>query len=147
MRTRGSMMHCLTPMLALLLVIGWGPVGPATAVAAEGGAASFEVVDEDGIYYGEGKNPVSPAVMVADDVWAEIPEYKRIVDEDLDEEDAEYHLLLKKASERFQQALEKVAKRDGYDMVGESGSIEVRGDKEVEIPDITEDLIEIVSRG
>lgn len=104
----------------------------------------FEVVDSDGIYYGEGKHPRAPAVTRADDVWAEIPEYKQIEEEDLEEDDPKYHLLMAKATERFRKAIEKVAKRDELDMVGEVGSIKATADKE--IPDVTKDLIEIVTR-
>ena len=115
-----------------------------SARADEGHA--FEVVDEDGIYYGAGKHPKTPAITEADDVWAEIPEYKQIVDEELDEDDANYHILMKKATERFSKALKKIAERDGYDMIGEKGSIESKGDKKKKIPDITKELIKLVKR-
>lgn len=116
--------------------------GPAQA--DEGHA--FEVVDEDGIYYGEGKNPKTPAITKADDVWTEIPEYKQIVDEELEEDDPNYHILMRKATERFSKALKKIAERDGYDMIGEKGSIESKGDKKKEIPNITKELIKLVTR-
>lgn len=106
----------------------------------------FEVVDEDGIYYGQGEHPKKPAVAKADDVWSEIPEYKRIIEEELDEDDAAYHILMLKATARFEKALKKVAERDEYDMIGEVGSIESKGDKKKEIPDITKELIKLVSR-
>jgi hypothetical protein len=104
----------------------------------------FEVVDSDGIYYGEGAHPKAPAVTCADDVWAEIPEYKQIEEEGLEEDDPKYHLLMAKATERFQKAIEKVAKRDELDMIGEVGSIKATADKE--IPDVTKDLIDVVTR-
>ncbi|MHC4224683.1 MAG: hypothetical protein ACYSUN_11880 [Planctomycetota bacterium] len=106
----------------------------------------FEVVDAAAIYYGEGSHPKTPAVIRADSVWAEIPEYKRIVEEELDEDDAAYHLLLRKATERFDKALDKAAERDGYDMIGEVGSIKAVGKKKKKIPDITKALIDLVTR-
>jgi hypothetical protein len=57
-------------------------MGRATPAHGEDTEASFEVVDPDAIYYGSGTHPKGPGVLVADDVWKEIPEYKRILDED-----------------------------------------------------------------
>ena len=137
MRVRGLACRVLTAAVIGLLLQG-------VSRAAEG--YTFQVVDPDGVYFGEGESPKTPAVIVADTVWAEIPEYKKIVEEELTDEDPRYHLLLKKATERFEQALEKLARRDGYDMIAEQGAIEVKGDKQKEIPDETEDMVELVSR-
>ena len=129
-------------------VLGVFLVGLAALIApvqADEGHA-FEVVDEDAIYYGEGKHPKTPAITEADDVWAEIPEYKQIVAEELEEDDPNYHILMKKATERFSKALKKIAERDGYDMIGEKGSIESKGDKKKKIPNITKELIKLVKR-
>jgi len=106
----------------------------------------FEVVNSDSIYYGSGKHPKTPAVCDADEVWAEIPEYQTIVEEELTASDARYHLLLKRATKRFQRALKKLAEREGYDMIGETGSIKAVGDEKKEIPTATKDLIDLVSR-
>lgn len=105
----------------------------------------FEVTDGAGIYYGNGDHPKAPAVILADDVWAEIPEYKQIVEEELTDDDPEYHLLLKKATRRFTEALRKAATRDGYDMIGEVGAIKANGKNK--IPNITDDLVDFVTRG
>ena len=109
---------------------------------------SYEVVDPDGIYFRSvrGRHPKAPAVLEADVVWAAIPEYRKIVDEGLTEDDARYHLLLKKATERFNKALKKLAKRDAYDMLGEVGAIAAHGEEPAEIPMVTDDLAELVSR-
>ena len=129
-------------MRAVLLCVGLSSVLAAVAWAED--EHDFEVVDADGIYFGEGRHPKAPAVTKADDVWAEIPEYKQIEEEGLGEDDPKYHLLMAKATERFHKAIEKVVKRDDYDMVGEVGAIKATGDKA--IPDVTKDLIEIVTR-
>ena len=136
MVARGSL-----PFLLFLLVLG---LSSAPAVLAEAEQPTFVVVDPDGIYFGSGKHPKSPGVMSADEVWAEIPEYRRIIDEDLTEDDPVYHLLMKRATERFQKALKRLAKRDGYDMLGEVGAIEAKGD--AEIPEVTRDMIDLVTR-
>ena len=129
----------------LVLVAGIGcllATAPGSARAEED--AAFEVVDPDGIYLGKGTHPKTPAVLVADDVWKEIPEYKKILEDELDEDDPEYHLLMLKATERFNQALKSLAKRDSYDMLGESGSIVAKGT--AKLPDVTADMIKLVTR-
>jgi len=126
-------------LLALLV----GALVGAGAAWADDGTA-FEVVDTDGIYLGTGSHPKAPGVLVADDVWKEIPEYKKILEDELDEDDPEYHLLMLKATERFNQALKALAKRDSYDMLGEKGSIKANnGDK---VPDVTSEMIKLVTR-
>lgn len=132
----------LIPVVAAVL-LAW-TVGAAAALA--GDEHDFTVVSAAGIYYGSGEHPRTPATILADEVWANIPEYRRIVDEGLSEDDPAYHLLLKKASERFARALQKAAKRDGHDMIGEAGSISVREGSGKTIPDITQALVDIVTR-
>jgi len=128
--------------LVRVLIAGFAAALPAAAADE----ASFEVVDAEAVYYGKGKHPKAPGVLSAGDVWAEIPEYRRIIDEELTDDDPEYHLLLRKATERFNQALRKVAKREGHDMLGEVGAIVATGEEPKEIPDVTQDLVDIVSR-
>ena len=112
-------------------------------VAAEA-AHDFEVTSADDIYYGTGKHPKTPAAMKAADVWAKIPEYKQILADELTDDDAKYHLLMKKATERFNKALKKLAKRDGHDMLGETGSI--KSLKKKKVPDVTKEMAKLVSR-
>jgi hypothetical protein len=130
----------------MLFIAVLGLLAGQAAWSAEADEVTYEVVDPDGIYFGSGDHPKAPAVIAADDVYAQIPEYKKVIDDDLDDDDPEYHLLMKKATERFAKALRKVAKRDGYDMIGEIGAIRVSGDSKTKIPDATDELIEIVSR-
>lgn len=129
-----------TTLLFAAVVLGGGT----TELRAEDGH-DFEVTDAEGVYYGKGSHPKAPATIRADDVWAQIPEYKKILADDLDEDDPEYHLLMKKASERFGRALEKEAKRESFDMIAEEGAIRANtpGKK---IPDATADMIELVTR-
>jgi hypothetical protein len=117
--------------------------GPEVALGEEAEAA-FDVVDTDGIYFGKGMHPKAPAVLVADDVWKEIPEYKKILADDLTEDDPEYHLLMLKATERFNQALKALAKRESYDMLGETGSIVAKNGGK--IPDVTSEMVKLVTR-
>ncbi len=107
---------------------------------------AFEVVDEDGVYYGKGKHPKAPAATKADDVWEKIPEYQAIVEDELEDDDPRYHLLMKKASERFAKALKKLAERDKHDMIAEVDAVESKGDVKRKIPDVTKELIKLVTR-
>jgi len=125
-----------------LSVLALVVMAPRVARAADD--PEFEVVDPDGVYYGHGKNPKVPGVMKADDVWSEIPEYKEIVDENLTDDDPKWHLLMAKATERFNKALKKLAQRDSYDMLGEVGAIVAKGKKT--IPDVTKEMIKLVTR-
>jgi hypothetical protein len=129
----------------VLVVLALGSIGLAVVEAGDAGAKyEFEVVKPEEIYFGSGKHPKAPGVMTADDVWAAIPEYKRILEDELTDEDARYHLLMKKAAERFSKALKKLAKRDSYDMLGEDGSIKALGKKT--IPAVTKEMIKLVTR-
>lgn len=119
-------------------------LGGVVLAAEDGARHDFEVVQPEEIYYGSGKHPKAPGVMTADDVWAAIPEYKQILENELTDEDPQYHLLMKKAAERFSKALKKLAKRDQYDMLGEIGSIKALGKKEV--PDVTREMVKLVTR-
>jgi len=119
-----------------------GSVG-LTAAGAET-KYEFEVLRPEEIYFGSGKHPKAPGAMTADDIWAAIPEYKQILEDELTDEDAQYHLLMKKATERFSKALKKLAKREHYDMLGEDGSIKALGKKK--IPDVTKEMIKLVTR-
>ncbi|MCK6461605.1 MAG: hypothetical protein L6Q95_17120 [Planctomycetes bacterium] len=131
--------------LIILFAATFGLAGLVRPVAADDSEeASFEVVDSDGIYFGTGKNPKTPGVLVADDVWKEIPEYKKILDDELTEDDPEYHLLMLKATERFNKALKALAKRDSHDMLGEVGSI--KANSGAKIPDVTAEMIKLVTR-
>jgi len=128
-------------VLAFVSVSAWRP---AVTLAEE--TYDYTVVDADGVYLGQGKHPRQPAQISADQVWAEIPEYKQILDEKLTDDDPKYHLLLRKATARFERALKKASERDGYDMIAEVGAIDRTSDDAAEIPDITSDLIDFVSR-
>jgi hypothetical protein len=119
-----------------------GSVG--LTVAAAETKYDFEVRKPEEIYFGSGKHPKAPGELTADDVWAAIPEYKQILADELTDEDAQYHLLMKKAAERFSKALRKLAKRDSHDMLGEVGSIKALGKKK--IPDVTKEMIRLVTR-
>ena len=95
-------------------------------------------VDEGGIYYGDPGNFKKPAVVDVDKVYSKIPEYREIVERNMDDSNPRYLFLLRAASEKFRKALEKVARDKGYDLIGGIGSIKIRGKT---VPNITSQVI------
>ena len=132
-------------ILQRICVLSWLLAFPAAAIGDDG-EHDFEVVRPADIYYGSGQHPNAPAVIEANKVWAEIPEYKKILEDELTDDDPEYHILMRKATERFEKALKTVAEREKYDMIGEVGSIKAIGEEKKAIPVATKQLIEVVSR-
>lgn len=94
-------------------------------------------VDSTDVYYGNASNFRKPAEVDANAVYAEIAEYKKIVADDIEPGSPEYELLMTRASKRFQDALRKVARSGGYDLVARSGSVRNAAD----VPDVTQDVI------
>lgn len=97
-----------------------------------------KVLNADKVYYGDAKTSKTPAVIDSQRVWDKIPEYVEIKKKGLTEADLEYWVLLRKASKKFNTAVEKAAKAKGKDLVAEVGAIEVKGET---IPNITDAVI------
>ena len=93
------------------------------------------VVDETQVYFGKAKSCKAPAVVDADKVYKAIPEYKKILDQKLTEKDAEYTLLLVKASKKFRAAVEGAATDNAADLVANLGAVTWEGHT---IPDLTD---------
>ena len=93
------------------------------------------VVDAAKVYLGQAATCKAPSVVDADRVYRSIPEYKRIVEKGLTEKDAEYSLLLLKATRRFRAAVEAAAKDGSYDLVAAVGAVKWEGHT---VPDVTD---------
>ncbi len=74
------------------------------------------------VYYGQLDGAKKPCQVRVRKVFAQIPEYKKIKEMGLTEDDAEYWLLLEKANTKFNTAVGAVAVREGYDVVVEKGT-------------------------
>ena len=102
-------------------------------------------IDEANLYLGDPSDFTKPAVVDATAVYNKIPEYRKIVERDMDETNPRYLFLMRAASEKFLAALEAVSEGEGYDLIGEIGSIKVKskgkGKKKPKIPDITAKVI------
>ncbi len=108
----------------------------------------YAEIDEDKCYLGDPNNFVKPAEVDSRKVFAVIPAYKEIQEENLDLRDARYHILMAEASEVFNAALMKCSEKYGYDLIGEKGAIAQEGKKvknskgeEVSVADITKEMI------
>ena len=108
----------------------------AVITTAEISAAKAKVDAKD-VYFGDGASFKKPAQLDCDAVYAEIPEYKKILDDELETTDPKYQLLMSKASKRFVSAVRKVARADGYDLVVRSGSLDQK-----DVPDVTQSVID-----
>ncbi len=97
-------------------------------LAAEGDVE----IDENKIYYGDADDFEKAGVIKIVKVFKAIPEYVQAQKKGKD--DPQYYILLEKANQKFSSALEKVAGEKGYDLIGEAGSIKIKGKK---VPDIT----------
>ena len=119
----------LVALLALPAGLAWADVGDYRV--SEGGA----------VYLGNARLFSRPCVVSADRVYRNIAEYREILDKGLTDKDVRYHFLMKKASERFLEAVKRMAKELSLDLVGEVGSIKSAKAGIAEPAEKTDDVI------
>ena len=102
-------------------------------------------VQREKVYFGNPGRFATPAMLSAAKVYAKIPTYKKILDRRLTKDDPEYWPLMRRASAAFVRGLKSVCSNEGYDLVGEVGSIEPVK-KPASIPDITRAVTAAVRR-
>jgi|GEM_PF-7128191 len=108
----------LTALLALLaLLLGSG------SRSAWADVGDYRLVDGGVVYLGNGRLCTRPCVIKADLVYRQIAEYREILDKALTDKDVRYHFLMKKASEKFLEAVKQMAKELDLDLVAEVGAI------------------------
>jgi hypothetical protein len=100
------------------------------------------VIDKTQVYFGCASTCKAPAVVDADKVYRAIPEYKKILDQKLTEKDAEYSILLLRASKRFRSAVEGAATDAGNDLVANQGAVKWEGHT---VPDLTDAALKKVA--
>jgi hypothetical protein len=111
------------------------------APAAGADVGAYRCADPAKVYLGNPKLFQKPAVIAADRVYGAISEYREILQKGLTDKDVHYHFLMKKASERFSKAVKAMARKEGHDLVAESGSIEVAKRESAAPPDRTDAVI------
>lgn len=134
---RGGGRSLAAVLLGLLLVVA----GAAPAWAAVG---DYRCTDPGRVYHGNPRLIRDPAEISADRVYGRIPEYQKILDENLTDKDVRYHFLMKKASERFAKAVKEMARDKGHDFVAEVGAVEVVKEDAAQPPDRTDDVIALL---
>jgi hypothetical protein len=113
------------------------------ATPASADMSNYRVADAAGIYHGNCRLFTKPCVVKADRVYRSIAEYKEILDKGLTDKDVRYHFLMKKASERFLEAVKRMAKDLSQDLVGEVGAIK---SAKAGVSDPTERTDDVISR-
>ncbi len=122
----------------LLLLVAAVAAAPAARADLIG---SYRCPDPAKVYVGNPKLFQRPAVIAADRVYREIPEYREILSKGLTDKDVAYHFLMKKASERFLKAVRAMARKEGHDLVAETGAVEVAKGETPAPPDRTAAVI------
>jgi len=131
----------LAPFGLVALVALAGITAPALADGSEP-APKVVVIDSTKVYFGNAAKYKVPAIVDSQQVYAEIPAYKYIVENGLTEEDPMYWFKMKEASKVFSKALQKLNQKKGFDLVGEIDAL-YREDGE-SLPDVTETVKELV---
>ena len=105
------------------------------------GLGSYEYYGDQDPYYGNRTLFNRAGVIRADDVYARIPEYQKIRQQNLGETSSAYHLLMTDASKKFSKAVRRAALNAGVDLVGEIGTVRVSEEGAKPAPDLTEEVI------
>ena len=117
--------------LLVLLAVG----APVARAGDEAKKETKPVIDATQVYYGKACATKAPSVVDADKVYKSIPEYKKILDNKLTEKDAEYSILMVKASKKFRAAVEGAATENACDLVANLGAVTWDGHT---VPDLTD---------
>jgi 4-diphosphocytidyl-2C-methyl-D-erythritol kinase len=134
-RRSGSLARSVLALGALCLLL------LAQTPALAEGVGDYKCTDCDKVYHGNPRLFKKPCEISADEVYKHIPEYKQILDKGLTDKDVEYHFLMKKASQRFTDAVKQMARDLDYDLVAEKGTIKKAKDGAKDIPDATDDVV------
>lgn len=111
------------------------------ASVAAAGVGDYTCSDPSKVYYGNSRLFQRPAAVDCDKVYDRISEYKEIVRRGLTAKDPQYHLLMKKATKRFSEAVKKMAKAKSHDLVAQIGAVKKARKSAQDVPDRTQDVI------
>jgi len=124
--------------LGFILSLSWAD-DAANAAEAEDGAA--QTVDVNAYYFGDPENYTQPAAVDMLMIRDATPEYREIKRRKIDTDRAEYWILINKAYERIERALQRVAQYKGYDLIGEIGFVTDAEGRPVPIDNATDLVI------
>lgn len=121
-----------TLLVSVLLgaALAWADVG------------DYSCADPSQVYYGNHRLFQRPCVISSDSVYQHIPEYREILRRGLTDKDPQYHLLLRKATARFSDAVKKMARKQRHDLVAEHGAVHKARKDAPEPPDRTDAVVQ-----
>ena len=134
LRSTRFSMSLTTFVLAVLVALIASPVAWARV-------GDYSCSDPSKVYYGNHRLFQRPCTVNCNDVYDRIPEYQEIVRKGYTDKNPQYHILMKKASKRFSDAVKKMAKKHRHDLVACAGAIRKERDKAKDIPDRTQECI------
>jgi hypothetical protein len=109
--------------------------------AAFAGVGDYTCTDPKRVYYGNSRLFQRPCEISCDRCYQRIPEYQEILRRGLTDKDAQYHLLMKRATARFSAAVKKMARKNNHDLAAETGAVTRANEKAAAVPDRTDDVI------
>ena len=126
----------LASVVALLLL------GCGDDEARERGFGMYDCDGPSRIYHGRANFVRRPCSVSADRIYEAIPEYREIQRTGISRDNPRWHLLMKKASERFNAAVQAMARKHGHDLVAERGVCRANRDGVSAPPDRTDEVLE-----
>lgn len=129
-------------MALLGLLLALFALAPALVAAAEASPemGDYRVVEGGAVYLGNPRLFARPCVVQADSIYRQIPEYREILEKGLTDKDVRYHFLMRKASERFTEAVKQMARDLDHDLVAEVGACKPSRREVSAPPDRTSDV-------
>lgn len=112
------------------------------ATTADAGVGHYTCSQPNKVFYGNHRLFQRPAHVCSDTVYGRISEYQEIVRRRLTDKDAQYHILMKKASKRFSAAVKKMARDKNHDLVAQCGTVSKAKTKAKDVPLRTDDVIQ-----
>ncbi|MCA9314281.1 MAG: hypothetical protein H6806_05885 [Planctomycetes bacterium] len=135
--TRGTGAFARLALVLLLVAVVAAP-----AVASVG---DYRCVDATRVYLGNARLFHTPCHVDSDAIYRQIPEYREILEKGLTDRDVQYHFLMKKAAQKFAEAVKSMARDNGNDLVAEMGTVSKARDEAPEVPDRTQAVISALS--
>ena len=83
------------------------------------------------VLFGNAKRSKTPAVLDYKKALAATPEFRKIREDGIDKDSAEYAILKQKAVKRLKKVIVAMAVQEGRDCVVKKGAIRSKGDREV----------------
>ncbi len=106
----------------------------AVPLCASAASIAKDDVDSQKIFWGNSQQFSKPAEINLVALIKKTPEYKTIVKESLDSSGAKYWILMAQAQERVTKSIVRVARKNQFDLVCETGYLGALG---IEVKDIT----------